>query len=152
MKNSNQKTALETVCCVDNPHVASESSAANEVRDVLSQILRDGAQKMSQAAIQMEIDEFFRIDPALLAKVGVGLSFVMVQTRSENSSLVLGPFGFDSLGCPKSDRWTSVKSSILRSCRSICAKIHRGTGAAAVLQRHQYERLLGGAAVTSWER
>ncbi len=57
---SNLKIALETVCGVDNPHLASETSAANEVRDVLSQILRDGAPKMLQAAIRKEIDEYLQ--------------------------------------------------------------------------------------------
>jgi len=31
MKNSNQKSVSETVCCVDNSEVVSESSAAREV-------------------------------------------------------------------------------------------------------------------------
>ena len=70
MKNSNQKTAVETVCCVDNPHAASESSAANEVRDVLSQILRNGAQKMLQAAIQKEIDEYLQDRSGIVGEDG----------------------------------------------------------------------------------
>ncbi len=56
MKNSNQKFVSETVCCVDNPEVASGSSAPREVRYVLSQILREGPQKMLRAAIQKEVE------------------------------------------------------------------------------------------------
>ena len=45
--NSNQKFVSETVCCVDNP----ERASAGEVRDMLAQMLREGAQKMLQAAM-----------------------------------------------------------------------------------------------------
>ena len=55
MKNSNHKSVSETVCDIDNSEVASENSAISEVRDVLSQILREGAQKMLQTAIQQEV-------------------------------------------------------------------------------------------------
>ena len=60
MKNSKQKSVSETVCDIDNPEVASENSATSEVRDVLSQILREGAQKMLQTAIQQEVDEYLQ--------------------------------------------------------------------------------------------
>lgn len=54
----------------DNPNVASESSASNEVRDVLSQILRDGAQKMLQAATQKEIDEYLQDRSGIVGEDG----------------------------------------------------------------------------------
>ncbi len=56
MKNSKQKSVSKTVCGIDNPEVASENSATPEVQDVLSQILREGAQKMLQSAIQKEVN------------------------------------------------------------------------------------------------
>ena len=43
---------------MDNPEVASERSASCETRDVLSQILRDGAHEMLQTAIQKQADEY----------------------------------------------------------------------------------------------
>jgi hypothetical protein len=60
MKNGNQNSASETVCGVDNPKVASEKSANSEVRGVLSQILREGAQKILQSAIQNEVDGYLQ--------------------------------------------------------------------------------------------
>ena len=52
MKNSNPNSVSETVCGVDNPEVPSENCATREVQDALSQILRDGAPKILQTAIQ----------------------------------------------------------------------------------------------------
>jgi len=64
MQSSNRKSVSETVCCVSNPSVVSESSATGEAGDVLSQILRNGAQQMLQTALQKEVEEFCRIEPA----------------------------------------------------------------------------------------
>lgn len=63
MKSSNRKSVSETVCCVSNPSVVSYS-ATGEAGDVLSQMLRNGAQQMLQTALQKEVDEFCRIEPA----------------------------------------------------------------------------------------
>ena len=70
MKNSNRKNSSETVCCVENSDVDSEISASREVRDVLGQILRDGAQKMLQAAIQKEIDEYLQDRSGIIGEDG----------------------------------------------------------------------------------
>lgn len=70
MKNSNQKSDSETVCCVDSSEVVSESSVASEVRDVLSQILREGAQKMLQTAIQQEVDEYLQNRTSIVGEDG----------------------------------------------------------------------------------
>ena len=56
MKNSHQKSVSETACGIDNPEVASESSAAaREVKDVLSQILREGAQRERSCVVQTRV-------------------------------------------------------------------------------------------------
>jgi hypothetical protein len=70
MKNNIQKPVVETVCCVDNPDVDSEISASRPVTFVmlLCQILRDGAQKMLQAAIRKEIDEYLQDRTGIVAK------------------------------------------------------------------------------------
>jgi transposase-like protein len=70
MKNSNQKSISETVCGIDNPEVASENSSTCEVRDVLSQILREGAQKMLQSAIQKEVDEYLQNRSGIVGEDG----------------------------------------------------------------------------------
>ncbi len=70
MKNSNQKSDSAIVCCVDNSEVVSESSAASEVRDVLSQILREGAQKMLQSAIHKEVEEYLQNRASILGEDG----------------------------------------------------------------------------------
>ena len=70
MKNSNQKSVSETVCGIDNSEVASENSSTCEVRDVLSQILREGAQKMLQSAIQKEVDEYLQNRSGLVSEDG----------------------------------------------------------------------------------
>ncbi|MEZ6043969.1 MAG: IS256 family transposase [Planctomycetaceae bacterium] len=70
MKNSNQEFVSETVCCVDNPEVASESASTSEVRDVLTQILREGAQKMLQAAIQREVDDYLQNRSGIVGEDG----------------------------------------------------------------------------------
>ena len=85
MKNTYQKSGSETVCCVDASQDASESSATREFGDVLSQILRDGAQEMLQAPSTRRLMTIFTIDPPLLAKMGIGLSFGMDHFLSENS-------------------------------------------------------------------
>ncbi len=70
MKNSNQKSVSETVWGIDNPEVASENSATSEVRDVLSQTLREGAQKMLQTAIRDEEDEYLQIRAVVVGEDG----------------------------------------------------------------------------------
>lgn len=70
MKNSNQKSVSETVCGIDNPEVASENSSTCEVQDVLSQILREGAQKMLQSAIQKEVDEYLQNRSGIVGEDG----------------------------------------------------------------------------------
>lgn len=69
MKKSTQKSGSETVSSSvetenETPIVAQEP-AAESPRDVLSMVLRDGAQKMLRAAIQKEVDDY------LLAKSGL---------------------------------------------------------------------------------
>ena len=56
MKNSNQKSASETVCHADNSEAASEMSTTCEVHDGRSPILRVGVQKTLQAAIRKVVD------------------------------------------------------------------------------------------------
>ena len=70
MKNSNQKFVSETVCGINNLEVASENSATREAHDVLSQILREGAQKMLQTAIQKEVDEYLQNRAGIVGEDG----------------------------------------------------------------------------------
>ena len=58
MKNSTRKTNSETVSTAIHSDVASDAGASHEARDVLSEILRDGAQKMLQAAIHREVEDY----------------------------------------------------------------------------------------------
>lgn len=70
IKNSNQKSASETICDSDNSEVASGNSMTSEVRDVLSQILREGTQKMLQTAIQQEVDEYLQDRAGIVGEDG----------------------------------------------------------------------------------
>jgi len=60
MKNSIQKSDRETVSGTLSLSGSSNDGAVGDVRDVLSQILRQGAQKMLQAAIQNEVDGYLQ--------------------------------------------------------------------------------------------
>ena len=60
MKNSNRKSKTETVTVAIDSQIADlarDASVSHEPRDMLSEILRDGAQKMLQAAIHREVDD-----------------------------------------------------------------------------------------------
>lgn len=60
MKNSTRKTNSETVSTTINSDVASDGSVSHEARDILSEILRNGAQKMLQAAIHREVEDYLQ--------------------------------------------------------------------------------------------
>lgn len=60
MKNSTQEFDRETVSGTLSSSVSSKNETVGEVRDVLSQILREGAQKMLQAAIQNEVEGYLQ--------------------------------------------------------------------------------------------
>ncbi|MBL8819754.1 MAG: hypothetical protein JNL58_27260 [Planctomyces sp.] len=70
MKNRSQNSVPTTVCCVENPDASSENGANCESRDVLSQILREGAQKMLQTAIQKEVDEYLQCRSVIVGEDG----------------------------------------------------------------------------------
>jgi hypothetical protein len=55
MKNRHQKSVYEMACGIDTPEVASENSATREVKDVLSQILREGAQRARSSAVPTRV-------------------------------------------------------------------------------------------------
>ncbi len=74
MKKSTQKTGSETVSSsveIENetPHVRQETTAERP-RDVLSVILREGAQTMLQAAIQKEVDDYLLAKSDLVDEAG----------------------------------------------------------------------------------
>jgi len=60
MKNSTRKQDPETVSGSVDSSDSVTGGELVEVRDVLSQVLREGAQKMLQAAIQKEVDEYLQ--------------------------------------------------------------------------------------------
>lgn len=70
MKNSTRKFKSETVSTAIDSDVASDASVSHEPRDMLSEILRDGAQKMLQAAIHLEVDDYLLERSSLVDKHG----------------------------------------------------------------------------------
>jgi hypothetical protein len=122
MMNSNQKSDSETVCCVNNSEVVLERSAAREVRDVLSRILREGAQKMLQTTIRKEVDELLQNRSGIVGEDGRRL--VIRNGSLPERELIIGvgaiqlrqPLGRDTRSSAERE------SPHHRSCQSICAK------------------------------
>jgi len=70
MKNSTRKSKLETVSTANDSNVASEPGVSHGARDMLSEILRDGAQKMLQAAIHREVEDYLLERSSLVDEYG----------------------------------------------------------------------------------
>jgi putative transposase len=70
MKNSTRKSRIETVSTAIDSDVASDAGVSHEARDMLSEILRDGAQKMLQAAIHREVADYLQERSSLVDEYG----------------------------------------------------------------------------------
>ena len=70
MKNSSRIAGCETVSETNELSAAANANGSMQARDVLTQILRDGAQKMLQAAIQEEVEDYLRNRSGIVDEAG----------------------------------------------------------------------------------
>ncbi|MEZ6123879.1 MAG: hypothetical protein R3C49_11960 [Planctomycetaceae bacterium] len=70
VKRSTRKINSETVSPVIDSDMASDGGVSHEARDLLSEILREGARKMLEAAIHREFEDYLQERSKLLDEHG----------------------------------------------------------------------------------
>jgi putative transposase len=122
MKNSTRKSRIETVSTAIDSDVASDAGVSHEARDMLSEILRDGAQKMLQAAIHREVADYLQERSSLVDEYGRRLVVRNGSLPERELMTGLGPIPVHQPRVRDKRASENGKSSIHRSCRSIFAR------------------------------